>query len=43
MRHHRRRLRRSKRLRYRLARVLLAAIPLLVLAIAIAYVVARSG
>ena len=31
------RLRRSKRLRYRLARLLLGAIPLLLLAVAIAY------
>jgi hypothetical protein len=39
----RRRLRRSERLRYRLARVLLGAIPLLSLGSAIAYVVAGRG
>jgi hypothetical protein len=37
--HHRRRLRRSERLPYRLARLLLGAIPLVLLAIVIAYVV----
>jgi hypothetical protein len=40
---HRRRLRRSERLPYRVARLLLGAIPLLLLAIGIAYVVAGRG
>jgi hypothetical protein len=40
---HRRRLRRSERLPYRLARLLLGAIPLLLVAIGIAYVVAGRG
>jgi hypothetical protein len=43
MRHYRARLRRSKRMRYRLARLLLAAIPWLLLAVVIAYVIARRG
>ena len=39
-RHYRRRLRRSKRLPYRFARLVLGAIPLLLLAVGIAYVIA---
>jgi len=42
-RHYRRRLRRSKRLPYRFARLVLGAIPLLLLAIGIAYVIAGRG
>jgi hypothetical protein len=41
--HHLRRLRRSKRLRYQLARLLLGAIPLLLSAVVIAYVIAGRG
>jgi hypothetical protein len=41
--HHRRRLRRSERLPYQLARLLLGAIPLLLLTVGIAYVVAGRG
>jgi hypothetical protein len=37
------RLRRSERLRYRLARLFLGAIPLLLLAVVIAYVIAGRG
>jgi hypothetical protein len=40
---HRRRLRRSERLPYRLARLVVGAIPLLLLAFGIAYLVAKRG